>query len=202
MTKARSARLITLLCALATLLCAGCTVFPDRQKPARELADFFKRVPGVTYVDPGYTNTMTNGAGYQVWVHVEQTVDAAALSQAARMFVEAADEVGFPDHDLRLWFVVRNHPADDSIAAIRLTDSWQKRNGVTADEAAAATELWANALSFPGVTRAGLRLPDDEYATGREKGIGATVRDEATGAALQQRYPALAGHWSIAMGTS
>lgn len=197
MRKPRRTWLIALMCALAMFGCAGCTVFPDREKPASQLADFFKRVPGVTYVDPTYTNTMTNGAGYQVWVHIEAPVNAAALGRAARMFVEALDKVGFPEHDLELWFADYNYPLDDSTAAIRLTDSWQKRNGVTADEVAAAAQLWAVVVGAPGVASAGLRLPDDQYATGGEKGISAIVRDQATGSALQQRYPELAGHWTV-----
>ena len=200
MNNRRRVWLIALLCALTVIGCAACTVFPDREKPASHIADFFKRVPGVAHVDPGYTNTMTNGAGYQVWVYVKAPVDAAALSRAARMFVEAVDGVGSPEHDVELWFVDDERSVDGSTAAFRLTDSWQKRNRLTANEVAAAAQLWANVHDFPGVARAGATMPTDQDATGRGGDVGATVRDRAAGMALQQRYPELTGHWTIATG--
>ena len=181
-------------------MCSGCTAFPNREKPAKALADLFRDVTGVDYVDPGYHNSMTSGAYFQVRVDVKRSVDAQALSETAGKFAAGVDAVGFPEHGVELWISYYDYPnvdPDDSRAVFDLTDAWKKRNPVTSADVASAVALWANVLQFPGVQNVSVFQPTDEYETGRDRGVHAGVVDQAAGLALQKRFPELTNHWEV-----
>ena len=71
-------------------------------KGGEKLTDAMRAVPGMFYVRANYTNSIDQGASYQLYATVECSVAAPKLADAARAFVDGVDSVGFPDHSVEL----------------------------------------------------------------------------------------------------